>query len=275
MMIEFIDSNGNKRTGIDGSNQYLDEAVGVFPPRGETWHLADTWSLDLAAKLIATGWPNLDIEADKVDAKLAICKRSDAAKGRLRAYSHFVELATIAIKDGILSENDSPDAWLEWAQSKNYKIGHLTKYLGRSLSDEDAAFFAGIDAMLEPFLKPIDYGHPSNPLATADVPKVSKGKAGRPKTIDKKVQAVRDMIARFECAASLQFTPQALSGSAADLLDACKRFEKSNKIKPLEFSTSIDTFNGWLKSAGYSFPTGRTPDIEKNYWTQLVVKVRV
>lgn len=157
-MIEFIDSNGNKRTGIDGSNQYLDEAVGVFPPHGETWHLADTWNLDLAAKLISTGWPNVDIEADKADAKLVICKRSDAAKGRLRAYSHFVELATVAIKDGILSDNDSPDAWLDWAQSKHYKIDHITKYLGRPLSDEGAAFFAGIDAMLEPFLEPVDYG---------------------------------------------------------------------------------------------------------------------
>lgn len=158
MMIEFTDSHSRKRTDVDGNNQYLDEAVGVFPPYGETWHLADTWSLYLAAKLIATGWPNLDIEADKDDAKLAICKRSDAAKGRLRAYFHFVELANIAIKAGILSDNDSPHAWLDWAQSKHYKIDHLTKYLDRPLSDDDAAFFAGIDAMLEPCIKPIDYG---------------------------------------------------------------------------------------------------------------------
>ena len=157
-MIEFIDSNGIKRTCVDGNNQYLTEGAGTFPPYGETWHLADTWNLDLAAKLIATGWPNVDIEADRLDAKLAICKRSDDAKGRLRAYSHYVELATVAIKDGILRNNDSPSAWLYWAQSKHYKIDHLTKYLGRSLSDKDAAFFAGIDAMLEPYLKPIDYG---------------------------------------------------------------------------------------------------------------------
>ena len=157
-MIEFIDSNGIKMTCVDGNNQYLTEGVGTFPPHGETWHLADTWNLDLAAKLIATGWPNVDIEADRHDAKLAICKRSDDAKGRLRAYLHFVELATVAIKDGILKDNDSPNAWLDWAQTKHYKIAHLTKYLGRSLSDKDAAFFAGIDAMLEPYLKPIDYG---------------------------------------------------------------------------------------------------------------------
>jgi hypothetical protein len=114
------------------------------------------------------------------------------------------------------------------------------------------------------------------PAATgSNSPKVGKGKAGRPKTIDKKIEAVREMMARFECAASMKYTPQALCGSAADLLDACQRFEKSNKIKPIEFSTSQDTFNGWLKRAGYSFPTGRTPDNEKKYWTQLVVKVTV
>jgi len=161
-MIEFTDSEGRKRTDVDGNNQYLNEAVGVFPPYGESWHLADTWSLDLAAKLITTGWPSMDIEADKVDAKLPICKRCDEAKGRLRAYFHFVELAKKAIDDGILSDNDSPHAWLDWAQSKHYKITHLTKYLGLPLSAEDAAFFAGIDAMLEPRLKPVDYDAPAS-----------------------------------------------------------------------------------------------------------------
>jgi len=109
----------------------------------------------------------------------------------------------------------------------------------------------------------------------SDAPKVSKGKAGRPKTIDTKISAVRDMIAMLERAASIQFTPQTLPGSAADLLEACQRFERSSKIKPFIFTTSLDAFNGWLKSAGYSFPTGRTLDIERNYWTQLVVKVTV
>jgi len=152
-----------------------------------------------------------------------------------------------------LPETFSPKIGIQWAMARGYLInGGVCAWCG---------------------VTPGNYGHPSNPLATADVPKV--GKAGRPKTIDQKVKAVRDMIARFERAASIQFTPQALCGSAADLLDACQRFEKSNKIKHQVFSTSQYAFNGWLKNAGYSFPTGRTPDIEKNYWTQLVVKVTV
>lgn len=152
-----------------------------------------------------------------------------------------------------LPEVFSPKVGIQWAMARGYLIGSIGAWCG---------------------VKPGNYGHPSNPLSPADAPKVAKGKAGRPRTIDKKVIAVRDMIERFERAASIQFTPQALRGSAADLLDACQRFEKSNKTPPLKFSTSQETFNVWLKSAGYSFPTGRTPDIEKNYWTQLVVKVR-
>jgi hypothetical protein len=118
--------------------------------------------------------------------------------------------------------------------------------------------------------------HEDYTLATMEqtAPTVAKAKGGRPRTNDIKIIAVREMMTRFETAAEIKFTPQALIGSAANLLEACKRFEISNKIKPMIFSISLETFNGWLTLAGYSFPTGRTPNIEKDYWTQLVVKVR-
>jgi len=126
---------------------------------------------------------------------------------------------------------------------------------------------------------PVEQAAPDAVMGTSskdcNVPTTGKGKAGRPKSIEKKVIAVRQMMERLEKAASTQFNPQALRGSAADLLAACQRFEKSNNIEPMLFSTSQDTFNNWLRRAGYSFPTGRTLDYEKNYWTQLVVKATV
>jgi len=112
-------------------------------------------------------------------------------------------------------------------------------------------------------------------IKDGDEPTTGKGKGGRPKSIEDKVIAVRQMMTRFEKAASTQFIPHELKGSAVDLLEACQRFEKSNKIKPMLFSTSKETFKGWLRRAGYTFPTGRTSDSEKNYWTQLVVKAKV
>ncbi|MCK9620773.1 MAG: hypothetical protein M0R47_09595 [Methylobacter sp.] len=158
-MIEYIDGSGRKRTAPNGQNQYLDTAVGVFPPYGETWPMADEWSKDLAGKLITIGWPNIDIEEHKREAKELPdgTPQSDEAKGFLRVYSIFIRLANVAIKAGILKENDSPANWLKWAESKGYEITHLTKYIGRTISNEDAALFARIDAMLNPFLKPIDY----------------------------------------------------------------------------------------------------------------------
>jgi hypothetical protein len=235
-------------------------------------------SIEEALKAIATGKDWAVADAAKLLLKSGIAKQPHRDDNGQPENNNAEQLATYvrSTDDGMIypagiylgSYNVMQDALEAWANS-NYDKASREYVYGK---------FGWLRADLHEFLK--SKGIAVTHLVPADAPaakvaKVSKGKAGRPKTMDKKVIAVRDMIARFERAALIQFTPQALSGSAADLLDACNRFEKSNKIKPREFCTSQDTFNGWLKRAGYSFPTGRTQDIEKDYWTQLVEKVLV
>lgn len=269
MMIEYIDENGRKRTAPNGRNQYLGEAVGVFPPNGENWHLADEWSKNLAAKLIAIGWPNVDIEEHKREAKElpAGIKRSDEAKGRLHAYSYFENLANIAIQAGHIKESDSPAHWLEWAKSKGYETGHLTKYMGKTMSDNDAALFARIGDMLEPYLKPIDYEQaaPTYPPSTDGKPL----RTGRPPSIRAKAEIVRQIVVAFEQVAETQFNPGALPGKATDLLDACQRIEKSLTGKTSKMMATQEAFKDWLRTAGYSFPNGRTPKDQETFWTHL------
>lgn len=96
----------------------------------------------------------------------------------------------------------------------------------------------------------------------------AKTKGGRPKMSGKKANAVRMIIELFEKTAENEFTSNDLPGSAADLLDACKRIEKAVTNKASLFGDiTADTFKTWLKAAGYGFSPGRTRDAEEKYWT--------
>lgn len=111
------------------------------------------------------------------------------------------------------------------------------------------------------------------PAAVEQVtPSKSKARGGRPRTIGKKANAVHQIIEFFEQTAAIKFTSNDLPGSAADLLAACQRMERAITQKCEVFGASEDAFNTWLKSAGYGFSNGRTPDAQKEYWTKLCVQ---
>lgn len=101
---------------------------------------------------------------------------------------------------------------------------------------------------------------------------VAKAKVGRPPSIEKKANTVREIIETFEKVAGIKFKSNDLPGSAVDLLDACGRIEKEKTKKREVFGSSTTSFNACLKAAGYRFSAGRTPDDEKKYWTLLSVK---
>jgi len=94
-------------------------------------------------------------------------------------------------------------------------------------------------------------------------------RTGRPPTIKKKAEIVRQIVVAFELVAEKQFDVGALPGSAADLLAACQRIERSLTGKALTMETSSETFKEWLRTAGYSFPNGRTPKNQATFWTHL------
>lgn len=98
----------------------------------------------------------------------------------------------------------------------------------------------------------------------------AKPKSGRPKTIPGKVCILRQLIDHM--AKGKEIEPGNLPGTAADLLDACQRIEKSKTGKKSTFGTSEDTFKTWLKHSGYGFKGGRAPKDEAHFWTQLCVE---
>ena len=101
----------------------------------------------------------------------------------------------------------------------------------------------------------------------------SKKKAtGRPKTVHRKAAIVGKLIAVMTVGERL--TANALPGSIADLLDACARVEIAITKKTTNFGgATTETFNRWLKQAGYGMKSGRTRGAEEKYWTNLLPKV--
>lgn len=97
-------------------------------------------------------------------------------------------------------------------------------------------------------------------------------KTGRPPEIARKAEILRQIIIAAEQVAGKQFTPAALPGNADDLLAACKRIEKALTDKILLMEASTETFKGWLRKAGYSFPNGRAPKGQETFWTHIAPK---
>lgn len=97
-------------------------------------------------------------------------------------------------------------------------------------------------------------------------------RTGRPPSVKKKAEIVRQIVVAFEQVAETQFNPAAPPGSAADLLEACQRIEKSLTGKISEMMATADAFKNWLREAGYSFPKHRPLKEEATFWTHLAPK---
>lgn len=151
-----------------------------------------------------------------------------------------------------------------WMDSKGYELVREVE------AEEQAAHVSKVAQAVEEAERKAQEEAASKNQAVSAV--VTKGKGGRPKTIDKKANAVRKIIEIFEKAAGIKFKSNALPGSAVDLLDACRRIEKGKTKKCDVFGSSTDSFKDCLKAAGYGFAAGRTLDAEKKYWTLLSVE---
>jgi hypothetical protein len=99
----------------------------------------------------------------------------------------------------------------------------------------------------------------------------AKARGGRPKVNHKKADILRRLIAVMT--AEEKCDPGQLPGSAADLLDACKRIERTQTNKTAMFGrANAEAFNTWLRATEYRIKIGRTRNDEKTYWTDLCVK---
>lgn len=100
-----------------------------------------------------------------------------------------------------------------------------------------------------------------------------KSRLGRPPSADKKAAAVGAIMTRFVAVGAFKGDPMKLPGRLANLLDACKRIEKSESGKTKMFLIKEDSFRTWLTKAGYGFAEGRTLKDEETYWTRWAPEI--
>ena len=138
---------------------------------------------------------------------------------------------------------------------------HASAHNKDKASPEDWLIFAETIVGICPEWKQLAIDEGLLPIASATGAQAAhvkeKAKGGRPKTIEKKANAVRQIIELFEKTAGIKFESNDLPGSAADLLEACQRIERAKTNKFKAFDTTEGAFNKWLKSAGYGFSPGR------------------
>lgn len=99
----------------------------------------------------------------------------------------------------------------------------------------------------------------------------TKSTRGRPIEINRKAAILQKLIKTI--LDGKEFNPKELSGSASNLLEACRKIEElTNPQGEKVFNTTEDTFKTWLYAAGYGFKVGRTKKEELHYWTRLCVE---
>lgn len=148
--------------------------------------------------------------------------------------------------------------------------GELLAALPKSLELEKKGFplkiVEELDSRTASRVEPTNASHESL-IAVSTRPQ-----GGRPRTIDKKAELLCHIIAQFEIGAGKQLSSGNLSGSSADFLDACQRFERSINGSARIFNTTEDTIKMWLRAGGFVFRRGRPLKGEEKLWTGLVVK---
>lgn len=91
------------------------------------WMLNDTWSKELAIKLIVfnypvdpdgKGWEGLrNWHIDKWGHKAFLCLSG--------FYKRALDIANSTIQAGTIKEHDTPANWIKWAKDKGYSVAHL------------------------------------------------------------------------------------------------------------------------------------------------------
>jgi len=94
-------------------------------------------------------------------------------------------------------------------------------------------------------------------------------RGGRPRTFDKKVSAISTIMTQFKIIGAWD-DPKKLRGSCCDLLDACRRLERSVTAKTMVFAVPEKTFQAWLTAAGFNFRRGRCSERDIHFWTRSV-----
>lgn len=98
----------------------------LVPPEPDQWFLYDSWSIDLACKLITLGYPvHLEGMAEEVKGWPQDCEGRDRFNTMVWVYDRALSIAKSSVQAGKIKEHDTPAKWIEWAKSKGYRVAHL------------------------------------------------------------------------------------------------------------------------------------------------------
>ena len=148
---------------------------GAEYPGDRPWMLHDSWSLELACKLVTLGYP-VDLEGsnwesaknwplDKFGRHSLIAVRQVFDRAR--------DTALASVAAGKIKDPDTPANWIAWAEGKGYSVAHLGPIITQAPCDcikPVSRSAAQDDAILEEINR---QGH--DPLA---LPKPPAGKGG-------------------------------------------------------------------------------------------------
>lgn len=110
----------------DENNQFLsgwtEYSAGMLDP----WILYDSWSLDLACRLVTLGYP-VDLEAHAKEAKdwppdaPGCC----SLRAMIQVFDRALSIAHSSVAAGTIKDPDTPANWIAWAEGKGYSVTHL------------------------------------------------------------------------------------------------------------------------------------------------------
>ena len=157
-------------------------------PKFDEWFLYDSWSLDLACRLITLGYP-VDLEKKREEAKGWPTDASgrDLLHTMLIVFCRAAGIAHASVAAGTIKDPDTPENWKVWAESKGYSVAHLGSRNPQTPTDHIkplSRLAAQENAIIE------EIGHRNlNPLA---LPKPPAGKSGV------KAEIRRDLCKRLQ-----------------------------------------------------------------------------
>ena len=154
-----------------------------------------------------------------------------------------------------------------------YRYGVLPRAIREPYDAEPELISDYLDAIADTHRPPVEWiaAAAENSGAPAEwLKSLQAKKGGRPKEIGKKAEMIRRIVSHLTTGRAIEHN--LLCGTAADLLDACKRVEREMTGKATNFGTTEDTFKTWVIEAGYKFPVGRAPREEERVWTDACVR---
>jgi len=102
------------------------------------WDSFDSWSLDLACKLVTVGYPaDLEVREKALkdllpDTTTGIVSSLASLSAMKQVINRARDIAQTSVAAAEIKDPDTPTNWIKWAKGKNYKVAHLERYISQA-----------------------------------------------------------------------------------------------------------------------------------------------